>query len=189
MNEEDLKKIKKYITVSEKVKNSNFIKNTKQVSFKMNIEIDKPVQFESEGFDEDLLRSALLDFRKIYMKKDGTNFFRIYNLLYKNTNDAEVKRNIEKCREIYTKILSRPTSIGIYINKELQNVDRIIEDWLYGYYFHEDDERDEKMKSIKLGQLFHKASFVTSIMDLMKISIVMSENAKRVILENEGCLE
>ncbi|QQS60819.1 MAG: hypothetical protein IPN70_02915 [Candidatus Moraniibacteriota bacterium] len=186
MNNDDLKKIKKYIGVAEKIRNSNFIKNTKQVSFKMNIEIDKPVRFESTGFDEDLLKSALMDFRKIYMKKDSTNFFRIYNLIYKNTDDIAIKNNIEKCREIYAKILSRPTSIGIYINKELQNVEKIIDDWLYGYYFHEDDEREEKMQAIMIGQLFHRASFVTSIIDLMKIAIVMSNNAKKIISEYES---
>ncbi len=185
MKIEELKKIKKYIEIAEKVKNSNFLKDTRAISFKMDVSIDKPVRFESNGFDEDMFRSALMDFRKIYMKKDSTNFFRIYNLIYKNSNDTEIKRNIEKCREIYKKILSRPTSIGIYINKELQNVEEIIDDWLYGYYFHEDDERDEKMKSIKLGQLFHKASFVTSVIELMKISITMSENAKIFMLEHE----
>jgi hypothetical protein len=186
MNNDDLRKIKKYIRVSEKVRSSNFIKKTKQVTFRMNIEINKPARFESTGFNEDLLRSALMDFRKIYMKKEGTNFFRIYNLIYKNTDDVEVKRNIEKCREIYTQILGRPTSIGIYINEELQNVEKIIDDWLYGYYFHEDDEREEKMQSIMMGQLFHRASFVTSIIDLMKIAIIMSNNAKKIVSEYES---
>jgi len=185
MNNDDLKKIKKYIEIAEKVRNSNFIKNTKQVSFKMNIEIDKSVHFETTGFDEDLLRSALMDFRKVYMKKECTNFFRICNLLDKNTLDINTRNNIEKCKEIYEKILNRPTSIGIYINKEIQNVEKIIDDWLYGYYFHEDEKRDEKLKSIRLGILFHKASFVNSIIDLMGISVVLANNAKSIIDKNE----
>lgn len=186
MTHDELKKVKKFIRIAEKVRNSNFLKSTKALNFKMSIGIDKPICFESSGFDEDLLKSALMDFRKIYMEKDDTSFFQIYNLLYTNTDNLDIKKNLEKCRKIYSEILNKPTPIGIFINKELQNVKEIINDWLYGYYFHEDSEREEKMQSIMLGQLFHKASFVTSIMDLMRIAVIMSNNAKVVISEHEN---
>ncbi len=116
MTEDELKRINKFIRITDKIRNSNFLKTTKFLNFKMNIEINKPARFEADGFNEDLLKSALMDFRKIYMKKEDTNFFKMYNLLYANTNDVDLKKNLEKCRENFSVLVCRSPATKCEIN-------------------------------------------------------------------------
>lgn len=52
MNAHDKEKIEQYISIVEKVKNSRFVKKTKNISYQLNFEQGQPLQQTVGGFDE-----------------------------------------------------------------------------------------------------------------------------------------
>jgi len=180
MNQDNINQIENYITICKKLANSRFIKETKNIQFSLSFKQHEATKVSIGNFDEDLLRSCLMDFRKVYLPKEKTNFSRICNILLQCTDDQKIKENIEKCRKKY-KFTLKNSSVGFAVNNDRQEPDKIIDDWLHGYYFHEDEGKKKVIENLHITQLLHKTIFLNTITDLIRISIILSNNAKLVL--------
>lgn len=178
----DTERIKTFISIAEKVRDSKFIQEQQTVSFSFNFEVGKPLVQNLAGFDEDDLRSMLLDLRKFTLGKDGVRFTDMCDLLNSKTKDKSLKVNIGSCRAQYEELMSH-SAIKIIINNKVEKNLEIIKTWFYGHYFHENPEHKENLQKLGTGQPFHKFNFIQLIQSLSYLSIVLSNNAKKVLLE------
>lgn len=182
--DQDIAQIENFIAICKKLASSKFIKETKNIKFTLSYK-DGSAKLTIGDFDEDLLRSCLIDFRKIYLVKEKTNFLRICNLIKKLSKNKEIISNVDKCRERYRYLLENST-IGFTINEDAQKPKKIIDDWLHGSYFHEDENKKSVIDNLHMGSFIHKTIFLNAVIDLIHISILLSNNAilfleKRVI--------
>lgn len=177
-----------FIETAKSIVSSSFIKNIKKSK-----NLRHTIKFSNtggtvekvEGVNEDLLKSFLLDFRKIYMQGEDTNFYTIYGILFRNAPDQKTKDNLVKCRTKYSEILNKPLMVRIFINGDLEKPINMIDDWFYGLYFHEVKDKKEKLLSLNFIKLFHKFNMVSAVIDLTYIIHVLSNNAKN-ILQNKS---
>ena len=176
MLEQDTEKIKKFIQIIERIKNSQFIQQTKTIGFELNFKIGEPLTQKLHGFSEDDFRSMLLDLRKLTLKKDGVRILEICDLILTNTEDSKIKENVSKCKEIYEKMMESP-AIKMIINGQDEKTSDLIDKWLYGYYFHEQKGNEDKLRSLGVGQPLHRFNFVLAITDLVKLAAVVANNA------------
>lgn len=183
MDQDSINQIQNFITICKKLASSRFIKEAKNIKFSLSCK-DESAKITIGDFDEDFLRSFLIDFRKIYLTKEKTNFLRICNLIKKLSKDNEIINNAEKCQERYKYFLKNST-IGFTINEDAQKPEKIIDDWLHGSYFHEDENKKLVIDNLYIGSLIHKTIFLNTVMDLVHVSIVLSNNAI-LFLENES---
>jgi hypothetical protein len=183
MNSLDKQKIKQFIEVCEKVKNSRFVKETKNVTFNLSIGVGKPLEQNLDGFDEDNLRSMLIDLRKFTLKKDNVYILDICDFLILNTTNQDIILNLQKCKNNYLILLDKPI-IKMIINNEVETGWDVIRKWFYGHYFHEDQEK-QNMQNLGFIKQMHKFSFVNAITELIGLCSVVANNAK-LILDNDN---
>lgn len=184
MKQNEVSRINEYIEICKRMSSSKFVKEVKEIKFSLKYDVNKSPNAKVTvcGFDEDLLRSVLMDFRKIYMKGERTYFFSIYNLIFCGTSDAELKNRITKIRHIYLERLKR-ANIGFYINEDKQTPEKIIDDWFNGHYFHGDHEKQNTLENLGFTNPLHKVVFVNVILDLMLCSIRLANNASQLLEE------
>ncbi len=172
-------KIEQFIAINEKVRNSRFTKETKTVSFNLSVEIGKPVEQNLGGFDEEDLRSMLMDLRKFTIKRDEVYLPDICDLVITNTSDQKTIENIQKCKSLYSQLMQEP-AIKMIIESETETGKAIMDKWLYGHYIHEKQHKQD-LENLGFGQKLHKANFIWSITELIKISSWVANNAKVVL--------
>jgi hypothetical protein len=179
MTPQEQQKVEAFISINDKVINSKFRRETKTVSFNLNFEEGKPLEQEVAGFDEDALRSMLIDLRKFTLDRDDVNLIDICNLLITNTTDAETITNLEKCKSIFSQLKQEPP-IRMVIDNEIETGWDVIRKWLYGHYFHEKQERDN-LKKLGVVEKIHKYNFVVTITELISLCNTVANNAKIVL--------
>ncbi len=173
----DLERINKFINIVEKLKNSQFIKTTKNIKFELNVEIGENIKQQISGYDEDQFRSMLMDLRKLLMVKDGVKLDEICDLIVKNTNKQDVIKNVTDCKRVFKELMDNPP-INIIKDGESFSSEDIIKLWLYGHYVHEDDDKTKRLNNMGLSAMFIKYNFTTAITKLLDLSIIISNNAK-----------
>lgn len=179
MNSLDKQKIKHFIEICEKVKNSRFVKDTKTVSFNLSVGVGKTLEQNLGGFDEDNLRSMLIDLRKFTLKKDNVYILDTCDFLILNTTNPDIILNLQKCKSNYLLLLNQPT-IEMIINNEIETGWDVMRKWFYGHYFHEDQEK-QNILNLGIGKQIHKFSFVTAITALINLCAVVANNAKLIL--------
>jgi len=178
------KKLKRFVSIVEKIKKSRFIKKTKNLNFELKFETGKPLTQTISGYDEEDFRSVLMDLRKFFLKKDGVEFREICDLVYNDTDNQTVKDNITKCKSVYDQLLKNPV-IKMLIDGKEEETDAIIKRWLYGYYIHEQEKNIEALDKLGIGRELHKYNFLSTIVDLIKLSVVIVNNAKMVLSKDK----
>lgn len=179
MNESERERINQFISIVENVKNSRFIKTYKTVSFELNFVTGKPVEQKMTGFDEEDLRSMLIDLRKITLAKDGVRFTEICDLLLSCVSDQAVVGNIQQCKKNYEAIMKK-TAIGMIINSVPETGKSIIDKWFYGHYFHE-KQYSKDLDKLGAGLYVHKTNFVIAIINLIEVAACVANNAKLIV--------
>ena len=183
MDSDTKKRLEDFVSIVEKVKSARFTKETKTVSFTLNFQEGEPLKQELAGFDEDDLRSVLLDLRKFTLKKDGVRLTEICDLLIANSTDKQMTGRIERCKDLYQEMMKEP-SIKMIINSESETGKAVMDKWLYGHYFHEaQHSRDLEILGDSLP--LHKANFVIAVTDLIKLSAVVANNAKELLTQTK----
>jgi hypothetical protein len=174
------KRLEDFISIVEKIKNARFTKETKNISFNLNFQAGEPIKQEVTGFDEEDLRSVLLDLRKFTLKKDGVRLTEICDLLIANSTNQEITNRVQKCKDLYAEMMKEP-SIKMIINSESETGKAVMDKWLYGHYFHE-AEYSKDLEVIGVGLPMHKTNFVIAVTDLIKLSAVVANNAKELLV-------
>jgi hypothetical protein len=180
MDTDSRDRIEQFIAIVEKVKNARFTRETKSVGFQLKFKTGEPLQQKVIGFDEEDLRSMLLDLRKFTLEKDGVRLSDICDLLIADTENQEIVANLQKCKDNYGLLMHDP-AIQMIVDGEIET--NVVKKWLYGHYFHE-EQYQEELKNLGLGQPLHKMNFVVAITELIKLCVVAANNAKRVLDAN-----
>ena len=168
--------IEQFITIVEKVINSRFRQQTRTFGYQMNWTAGQPLKQEVVGFDEEDLRSVLLDLRKFTLARDGVYLPSICDLLIANTSNQETIANLQKCKENYTLAMDTP-AIKMVINDEIET--GVVKKWLYGHYFHE--EREQELEDLGVLKEMHKMNFVVAVTELIAVCAVVANNAKLML--------
>ena len=89
--------------------------------------------------DEELLRSFILDVRKLYMESEVTRFKKMFPILIQYVNIDEMSE-LQKCQSYYEENLTISFPVGIPV-KESKTIKDILDNWFYGHYLHEDESK------------------------------------------------
>lgn len=120
-----------------------------------------------------------MDLRKFTIKRDDVYLPDICDLVIANTTDSKTITNIQKCKDLYSQLMNEP-AIRMIIESETETGKAVMDKWLYGHYIHEKQHKQD-LENLGFGQQLHKANFVWSITELIKISSWVANNAKTVL--------
>lgn len=179
------KKIQKFIKTIERIKLSRFVRETKNIGFELDFELNKNGSQKITGADEEDLRSMLIDLRKLTLEKEDVYLLEILNLLINKTTSETNKLKIKEWKEAYENFLSSPPAISMKINEKTETVWEILEKWLYGYYFHEHDNHQKYLDGLNFSSPIHKYNFTLAVITLIKIASTISHIAEEVLNEKE----
>jgi len=141
---EEKNKLESFLSLVDKIKQLRLFRENLPV---VNIIFDissKDAVSRIEVLDEEILRSVLLDLRKIFAQNEATNFGSICNLIYKKVNNAKIREEISAVREAYNRSL-KETEFKIEINDHKVTPQEALKLWFNGYYFHENQEVNKKL--------------------------------------------
>jgi len=136
--------------------------------------------------DEELLRSLILDVRKLYMESEPTSFKKMFPIFMQYVNSDE-KLELQKCQSDYEEnlIVSFPAGIPV---KESKTIKNILDDWFYGYYLHENEKKKNTLANLGGAEDFYKWIFVDNIGVLIfDFGFSLEDLAKR-LLSREGAI-
>jgi hypothetical protein len=132
--------------------------------------------------DEELFRSFIMDVRKLYMEKEPTSFKKMFPVFMRYINPDE-KIELQKCQSEYEEnlIISFPAGIPL---KESKTIKNILDDWFYGYYFHEyDKKKKDTISNLGGAEDFYKWIFVDNIGGLVFDFTFTLEDLSKKLLE------
>ena len=135
--------------------------------------------------DEELFRSFIMDVRKLYMEKEPTSFKKMFPVFMQYVSLDE-KIELQKCQSDYEENLTISFPAGIPV-KESKTIKNILDDWFYGHYFHEYDEKKKNTIS-QLGgaEDFYKWIFVDNIGGFVFDFAFSLEDLAKRLLSREG---
>lgn len=116
-------------------------------SFNISWDQAQGLQVTVTQHDEEDLRSFLVDFRKFVLRKEATNLDRIYNLCETAVTSDDLRQRLRRSREVW-KDAQRGSGIRIVFNERDLTPTHVMDLWLNGYYFHNDDGKLAELRSI-----------------------------------------
>lgn len=146
-----------------------FIVAKPKISFTIGYTEGKGTNYTESWPKEEDIKSFIVDFCQIYLtKKQPANFLHICNLLEKSLKDEESKKSMRSYRKIYNEILNKNKLIGIHEDGKEKRPDRILEEWIMGYYRHDDKEyRSNIQRWELLGGGMYKFMFINVLINLL----------------------
>ena len=155
LSENEWNKLELFLRRFEQLERTRFYSNPKlkNIQYKIKGEkVDKGFQtrFEIKVPDEETIKSFLLSFRVFYMEGEHTNFYSIYNLLYKKILDKKVRNDLATIRSNYTKALNTSFTSINFLGKSYLPKD-IVDLWFNAEYFHTDIEKVKELDKIVIS--------------------------------------
>lgn len=136
--------------------------------------------------DEELLRSFILDVRKLYMESEATSFKKMFPVFMQYVG-ADEKIELQKCQSDYEENLTISFPAGIPV-KESKTIKDILDDWFYGHYLHEDEKKKETLSNLGGAEDFYKWIFVDNLGGFVfEFAFSLEDLAKR-LLSREGAI-
>ena len=105
------------------------------------------MRFQSQGPDEEDLRSFLLTFRQFISNDEPVFLNRIYNLCQRCITSEQMKGYLIKSREAW-KQAHRSSGIKLIFNKRELTPEFVTDLWINGYYFHNDARKVSMLKRL-----------------------------------------
>lgn len=177
-------KITKFINTVERIQSSRFVRNTTNIGFKLNFEVNSPLSQTIVGADEEDMRSMLIDLRKFTLKQDDVYLLDVMDQLIQISNEEDITK-ITEWRKAYEDFLSNKPPIPMTINGNSLTVFEIWEKWLYGYYFHENSNHQSYLENLNFSSPIHKYNFTLIVTSLIKISQAISLIAQEIIRQKD----
>jgi len=136
--------------------------------------------------DEELLRSFILDVRKLYMESEATSFKKMFPIFMQYVS-ADEKIELQKCQSDYDENLTISFPAGIPV-KESKTIKDILDDWFYGHYLHEDEKKKDTLANLGGAEDFYKWIFVDNLGGFVfEFAFSLEDLAKR-LLSREGAI-
>jgi hypothetical protein len=134
-------------------------------------------------------RSFLMVFRKFVSEKSPIFIPKIYNLVERLIPDAEFKAVFREARQIFNEVQQNSgCNISITTDGEILTQQYVIDMWMNGYYFHDDDE---KIKTLERLESFQrdatKVIFTDYVIEISRIIQHLARNTCAAI--NRGVVQ
>lgn len=129
--------------------------------------------------DEELFRSFIMDVRKLYMEKEPTSFKKMFPVFMQYVSPDE-KIELQKCQSDYEEILKISFPAGIPA-KEKKTIKNILDDWLYGHYLHEEEDKKKTLSELGKSREFYKWMFADNLGGLVEFAYSLEDLAKKLI--------
>ena len=171
----DRKNLENFIDLIQRIRQSKFIAELPMNNV-FNIIHQKK---DTPKMDEDLLRSFIMDIRKVYMAKEPTGFVRMFPVFMKYVSGEE-KQELQRCKSDYEENLKICFPAGIPV-KESKTVKNILDDWLYGHYLHEEEDKKKTLSELGKSRDFYKWMFVDNLGGLVEFAYALEDLAKKLI--------
>ena len=157
MIDSDSKKISDFVNLVQRIRSRPFMDEFKKNNL-LDIIYARP---NAQKPDEELLRSFILDVRKLYMESEATSFKKMFPILMKYV-DYDEKSELQRCQSDYEENLTISFPAGIPV-KDSKMIKDIIDDWFYGYYLHEDEKKKNTLSNLGRAEEFYKWIFVDNL--------------------------
>ncbi len=169
MTQEERRRLEDYIALCDSLRTHRFVNETVELTLKLG---KTPSAHSLLGYDEDLLKSFLMDFRKLVMNDERTHFQSVANVIARRRTSMQAKvKDIKKRYE--RKLKSSP----ILLEAGDKRAD-IVDAWLNGHYFHQ----DQTLKSAILEEaVIRKQQFITAVIDLTGIAQELGGIARKAL--------
>lgn len=130
--------------------------------------------------DEELLRSFIMDVRKLYMEKEPTSFKKMFPVFMKYVRTEE-KIELQRCQDDYEENLKISFPAGMPV-KESKTIKDILDDWLYGHYIHEDAKKKNTLSQLGGVKDFYKWIFIDNLGGIVFDFAFALENLSKKLL-------
>ncbi len=180
MEDSDKMKINNFIELIERIRLRPFMAEFKKNNL-FDIIHSRP---DTQKPDEELLRSFILDVRKLYMESEATSFMKMFPIFIKYARPEE-KAEIQKCQKDYEENLTIRFPAGIPV-QESKTIKDILDDWLYGHYLHEDEKKKDTLANLGGLEDFYKWIFVDNLGGFVFEFAFALEDLGRRLLARQG---
>lgn len=167
------RKLRLYIKVVRSLQETRFIKSTTEIGVRNTTGQHKKMRLKPYGYSEEQLRSALIDFRKLMLEKEQTNFYLICNSIEKGEFSASLKEETRLMRKEFSGILNR--EITAYDHRTKDKPKDVVDKWINGYYFHQEPDKSSSLNRMGFIKHVHKLVFVATVLDLTRIAIRLAD--------------
>lgn len=166
------RKLIEFVKVVNALKRTKFIKNTYEIGVRSAEGKYKKIRLRQFGYDEEELKSALMDFRKIILQGEITNFYTICNDVERSKLSQALKNKTRSIRKEFTDVLNK--DVTLYDGKTHDKPRDVLDKWLNGKYFHQEPIKHRALERMNFVRQVHKLVFVATVLDLTRIAIKLA---------------
>jgi hypothetical protein len=178
ITDSDQKKIKDFINLVERIRARPFISEFQKNNLS-DITLSRP---NTEKPDEELLRSLILDVRKLYMESESTSLKKMFPIFMQYVDNGE-KIELQKCQSDYEENLKISFPAGVPVN-ESKTIKDILDDWFYGHYLHEDEKKKATLSQLGKAEDFYKWIFIDNLGGLIEFAFSLEDLSKRLVVRS-----
>jgi hypothetical protein len=190
---DDLARLRRYLDICESLAERRFF--TERINFSARISIDRPNYENLEHAGEDALRSAVLDFRQLWMDKEITHFPTIRNRLRrravsKGTVESAIAiSELDRLGKKYSDERNRSMMRRVHPENPTQAIahiraHQVVEDWLYGGVIHFDPDSAARVKAWPPST--YEWTLIKSIHGLVKVYLELTVLVDRILNREAG---
>lgn len=166
-------KLRSYVKLVKALEKSKFYSKTKSVGVRNVTRKDGKMRLETFGFEEEFLRSALVDFRKIILSGEETNFYAICNIIERGAFPESLKNKARNIRKEFSEVLNKEATL--YDHQTHDKPKDVLDKWINGKYFHQDKNKRRSIDRMKFIRHVHKLVFVATVLDLIRASVKLAD--------------
>ena len=170
-------RLRRFIKLVRSLQKSAFFVQTESVGVRNIGQKSGKIRLVTFGFDENLFRAYLVDFRKLILEGEETNFYSICNLVEKDDYPSDLKENVRKIRKNFSNVLNKDATL--YDHKTHDKPRDVLDKWLNGKYFHNNPSKRKSIEGMGFVRHVHKIVFVATTLDLTRVSIQLADTLEK----------
>jgi hypothetical protein len=169
--------LKSYSKVVDSLSRTEFIRKTDTIGVRNATGKHKKMRLRPFGYKEEQLRSALIDFRKLVLQGEETQFYAICNSIELGDSPNELKEKARVLRRSFSDILNKDATS--YDRNTHDKPAEVLDKWLNGKYFHQEKTKRRSLERMNFVRQVHKLVFVATVLDLSRVAIALREEIKQ----------
>jgi len=183
LTDSDRKKITDFVALVERIRARPFMAEFQKNNL-FDIIYPRP---NTQKPDEELLRSFILDVRKLYMESESTSFKKMFPIFMQYVDSGE-KIELQKCQNDYEENLTISFPAGIPV-RESKTIKNILDDWFYGHYLHEEEKKKNTLFNLGGFDDFYKWIFVDNLGGFVfGFAFSLEDLSKKLLRRDKGAI-
>lgn len=147
---EEIAALESFRAAARQVSQASIIASGKTLSIEGKYRPSGELEVEWRLLEDEPFRSLAIAIRLVYQQGEPSNFNRIANILWKVGTEAQ-KLEVSRIRKEYSATLQSPVGVIVAnVGDKVQQFSSrdVLETWMYGGVFHQDQERQEASKAL-----------------------------------------